>query len=41
MARLGVKPGAAEWKVQTNPLSYGSTPNLFLNLNILISLLFY
>ena len=26
MARLGVKPGAAEWKVQTNPLRYGGTP---------------
>ena len=27
MACLGVKPGAAGWKVQTNPLSYGGTPN--------------
>ena len=26
MAPLGVKPGAAGWKVQTNPLSYGGTP---------------
>ena len=23
MACLGVEPGAAEWKAQTNPLSYG------------------
>ena len=26
MACLGVEPGAAEWKAQTNPLSYGGTP---------------
>ena len=25
MVCLGLKPGAAEWKVQTNPLSYGGT----------------
>ena len=25
MACLGVEPGAAEWKAQTNPLSYGGT----------------
>ena len=23
---LGLKPGPAGWKVQTNPLSYGGTP---------------
>ena len=23
---LGLEPGLAEWKVQTNPLSYGGTP---------------
>ena len=27
MVCLGVKPGAARWKVQTNPPSYGGTPN--------------
>ena len=26
MVCLGFKPGAAGWKVQTNPLSYGGTP---------------
>ena len=26
MVYLGLKPGAAGWKVQTNPLSYGGTP---------------
>ena len=26
MVCLGVKPRAAGWKVQTNPLSYGGTP---------------
>ena len=26
MACLGVVPGVAGWKVQTNPLSYGGTP---------------
>ena len=26
MACLGVEPGAAWWKAQTNPLSYGGTP---------------
>ena len=26
MACLGVEPGAARWKAQTNPLSYGDTP---------------
>ena len=34
MVGLGLKPGAAEWKVQTNPLSYGGTPifaKFFLN----------
>ena len=30
MACLGVEPGAAEWKEQTNPLSYGGTPNLWI-----------
>ena len=27
MVCLGLEPGAAWWKVQTNPLSYGGTPN--------------
>ena len=27
MVCLGIEPGAAEWKVRTNPLSYGSTPD--------------
>ena len=26
MECLGLEPGAAGWKVQTNPLTYGSTP---------------
>ena len=25
MVCLGLEPGAAEWKAQTNPLSYGGT----------------
>ena len=28
MAYLILKPEAAGWKAQTNPLSYGSTPEL-------------
>ena len=30
MACLGVKPGVAGWKAQTNSLSYGGTPFSFL-----------
>ena len=30
MECLGVEPGAAWWKAQTNPLSYGGTPCEFL-----------
>ena len=26
----GLEPGAVEWKVQTNPLRYGATPNVIL-----------
>ena len=26
MVCLGFEPGAARWKAQTNPLSYGGTP---------------
>ena len=26
MVCLGLEPGAAGWKVQMNPLSYGGTP---------------
>ena len=26
MVCLGLEPGAAGWKAQTNPLSYGGTP---------------
>ena len=26
MVCLGLEPGAARWKAQTNPLSYGGTP---------------
>ena len=26
MVCLGLEPGAAEWKAQTNPLSYDGTP---------------
>ena len=29
---LGFKPGTAEWNVQMNPLSYGSTPVTKFNL---------
>ena len=28
MVRLGIEPGVAGWKVQTNPLSYGGTPRV-------------
>ena len=28
MVYLGFEPGAAGWKVRTNPLSYGGTPQL-------------
>ena len=28
MECLGVEPGAAWWKAQTNPLSYGGTPTI-------------
>ena len=28
MVCLGLEPGAAGWKAQTNPLSYGGTPNV-------------
>ena len=27
MVCLGFKPGAAGWKAQTDPLSYGGTPS--------------
>ena len=27
MVCLGLEPGAEGWKAQTNPLSYGGTPN--------------
>ena len=27
MVCLGLEPGVAGWKMQTNPLSYGGTPN--------------
>ena len=36
MVCLGLKPGMAGWKAQTNPLSYGSAP--FLNLNFIFIL---
>ena len=29
MVCLGFKPGVAGWKAQTNPLSYGGTPNYY------------
>ena len=31
MVCLGLEPGAAGWKAQTNPLSYGGTPNIILH----------
>ena len=30
MVCLGFEPGAAEWKVQTNPLSYDGTPGFYI-----------
>ena len=30
MVCLGFEPGAAGWKAQTNPLSYGGTPGIFI-----------
>ena len=30
MVCLGLEPGAAGWKAQMNPLSYGSAPNTLL-----------
>ena len=35
MACLGVEPGVAGWKAQTNPLSYGGTP-FFSNLTLVL-----
>ena len=29
MVCFGLEPGAAGWKAQTNPLSYGGTPRTF------------
>ena len=29
MVCLGFEPGAAGWKAQTNPLSYGGTPAIY------------
>ena len=36
MVCLGLEPGVAGWKVQTNPLSYGGTPliTFFLFINL-------
>ena len=34
MECLGLEPGAAGWKAQTNPLSYSGTPYLGLNLDL-------
>ena len=35
MVCLGLEPGVAGWKVQTNPLSYGGTPRLkFLDITV-------
>ena len=36
MVCLGLEPGAAGWKVQTNPLSYSGTPLSFLSVDLLI-----
>ena len=30
MVCLGLEPGVAGWKAQTNPLSYGGTPDDFI-----------
>ena len=30
MVCLGLEPGAAGWKAQTNPLCYGGTPGILL-----------
>ena len=37
MVCLGVKPGPAGWKAQTNPLSYGGTPIVELFLPFILS----
>ena len=37
MVCLGIEPGAAGWKAQTNPMSYGGTPK-YISLSIYISL---
>ena len=34
MVCLGLEPGAAGWKVQTNPLSYTGTPNCCVDLEL-------
>ena len=34
---MGLEPGVGGWKVQTNPLSYGGTPQLFIVLCFLHS----
>ena len=31
MVCLGLEPGAAGWKAQTNPQSYGGTPKTFID----------
>ena len=38
MVCLGVHPGAAGWKAQTNPLSYGGTPKCSTVMSIILSL---
>ena len=40
MMCLGLEPGAAGWKAQTNPLSYGGTPKANLNVLVLFSPIF-
>ena len=41
MVCLGLEPGAAGWKAQMNPLSYGGTPErkLFIRLTTVINLI--
>ena len=37
MGCLGFEPGAAGWKAQTDPRSYGGTPSTYLCLNLFSS----
>ena len=36
MVCLGFEPGVAGWKAQTNPLSYGGTPDISLSFSLFV-----